>query len=52
MAKKRESGLGRGLDALMGVGPASLLEDSEGGGRHHAAHRQGGGQRRPAPKAV
>ena len=32
MAKKRESGLGRGLDALMGVGPASLLEDSEGGG--------------------
>ena len=32
MAKKRESGLGRGLDALMGGGPASLLEDSEGGG--------------------
>lgn len=32
MAKKRESGLGRGLDALMGGGPASLLETSEGGG--------------------
>lgn len=32
MAKKRESGLGRGLDALMGGGPASLLERSEGSG--------------------
>ena len=32
MAKKRESGLGRGLDALMGGGPASLLETSEGSG--------------------
>lgn len=32
MSKKRESGLGRGLDALMGGGPASLLETSEGGG--------------------
>ena len=32
MAKKRESGLGRGLDALIGGGAASLLEDSEGGG--------------------
>ena len=32
MAKKRESGLGRGLDALMGGGPASLLESSEGSG--------------------
>ena len=32
MAKKRESGLGRGLDALMGGGPASLLESSEGNG--------------------
>lgn len=32
MAKKRESGLGRGLDALMGGDPASLLETSEGGG--------------------
>lgn len=31
MAKKRESGLGRGLDALMGDGP-SLLENSESGG--------------------
>ena len=32
MAKKRESGLGRGLDALMGGGPSSLLEQSEGSG--------------------
>ena len=32
MSKKRESGLGRGLDALMGGGPASLLETNEGGG--------------------
>ena len=32
MAKKRESGLGRGLDALMGGGPSSLLENSEGSG--------------------
>ncbi len=31
MAKKRESGLGRGLDALMGGG-SSLLENSESGG--------------------
>lgn len=32
MAKKRESGLGRGLDALIGGGPSSLLEQSEGSG--------------------
>lgn len=32
MAKKRESGLGRGLDALIGGGPSSLLEESEGSG--------------------
>jgi len=32
MAKKRESGLGRGLDALMGDSPSSLLEGSESSG--------------------
>lgn len=32
MAKKRESGLGRGLDALMGSGPSALLDDVENSG--------------------
>ncbi len=32
MAKKRESGLGRGLDALMGSGPSALLEEAEQSG--------------------
>lgn len=32
MAKKRESGLGRGLDALMGSGPSALLDDAENSG--------------------
>lgn len=32
MAKKRESGLGRGLDALMGSGLSALLDDAENSG--------------------